>query len=336
MVKFGILGTGWIATDVVPAATGPNCSFVAVGSRNLERAQAFASQHGTAETKAYGSYREVIEDKNVDAVYIALPTDQHKEWTLACAAAGKHVLCEKPVAPTVEDVKEMIDACAAANVQFMDATHWVHHPRTATFKNLLSELKSPPTNVAATFNWQQMDPNNIRLNPTLEILGSIGDLGWYCAVAAFVVYGEVPTSVVSHVRRTVAPRGDKSSNMEIPVIMGGHAICHYSNNRTAFLSFDFDLCETQYVQVSAFDTTITLKDFVWPHNLQKLETEVRKLVTFHTAGQAETFIDTLGEHNRAHFMFDNFSAQVKTGILNTEWPARTLAVHKTMAMINQQ
>jgi predicted dehydrogenase len=109
-VRWGVLSTAKIGIDkVIPAtAAAERCEVVAIASRDLERARAAASELGIA--RAFGSYEDLLADPDVDAVYNPLPNHLHAEWTIAAARAGKHVLCEKPLATTSADAERMIQA----------------------------------------------------------------------------------------------------------------------------------------------------------------------------------------------------------------------------------
>lgn len=118
----------------------PNSTIVAIGSRSLEKAVAFAKDNGfPAAAKAYGSYEAVLDHPEVDAVYVPLPTSLHLHWVVLAARKKKHVLLEKPVALNVAELDQILAACESNGVQFMDATMWMHHPRTAEMKAFLSD-----------------------------------------------------------------------------------------------------------------------------------------------------------------------------------------------------
>ena len=112
-LRWGVLSTANIGIDkVIPAmAAAARCEVVAIASRDLGRAEAAASGLGIA--RAFGAYEDLLADPDVDAVYIPLPNHLHAEWTIAAARAGKHVLCEKPLAMTAADAERMIEACQA-------------------------------------------------------------------------------------------------------------------------------------------------------------------------------------------------------------------------------
>lgn len=138
-VRFGILGCAGIAEKIVRAMLMvPEVQIAALGSRSLQKAKDFATRnHLPAETKLFDSYDAVLDDGEVDAVYIPLPTGLHLEWVLKAAEKKKHVLLEKPVAPTVEDLDTFLAALEKNNLQFMDGTMFMHHPRTGEMHQVL-------------------------------------------------------------------------------------------------------------------------------------------------------------------------------------------------------
>ncbi|XP_028100491.1 uncharacterized oxidoreductase At4g09670-like [Camellia sinensis] len=161
----------------------PNASISAIGSRSIDKASKFASENGfPASAKVYGSYEAVLDDPEVDAVYVPLPTSLHLKWAVLAAEKKKHLLLEKPVALDVKELDTILEACESNGVQFMDATMWMHHPRTAKMKEFLSDplrfgqLKS----IHSIFTFDAGPDflnNNIRVKPEL---GALGDAGWYC------------------------------------------------------------------------------------------------------------------------------------------------------------
>lgn len=118
----------------------PEVKIYAIASRTLAKAQSFAAENELPEeTKVYGSYDELVEDEEVDALYIPLPTAFHVEWVLKAAAKKKHVLLEKPPARTVEELKVMVEALDKNGLQYMDGTMWMHHPRTRKMEAVLHD-----------------------------------------------------------------------------------------------------------------------------------------------------------------------------------------------------
>ncbi|GAB4861047.1 hypothetical protein Ancab_036206 [Ancistrocladus abbreviatus] len=140
-IRFGILGCADIARKLSRAIKlAPNVAIHAIGSRSVQKAREYAESNGyPPSTKIYGSYEEVLDDPDVDAVYIPLPTVLHLRYAVLAAEKKKHVLLEKPVAPNVAELDKILEACEANGVQFMDSTMWMHHPRTAKMKEFLSD-----------------------------------------------------------------------------------------------------------------------------------------------------------------------------------------------------
>lgn len=196
-LRWGILGTARIArTLFIPGVrSGSLTEVLAVGSRSLESARLFATELEIP--RAYGSYDALLEDPDVDAVYIPLPNSLHAEWTIRAAAAGKHVLCEKPLARTAAEAERTADACRAAGVLLMEAFMWRHHPQHARVRQLLdSGAVGLPSFVRASFGYL-IDPLsaagglNVRLDAALEG-GSLMDVGCYGINVARWVFGAEP------------------------------------------------------------------------------------------------------------------------------------------------
>ncbi|XP_058188865.1 uncharacterized oxidoreductase At4g09670-like [Rhododendron vialii] len=186
-IRFGILGCAEIAKKLSRAITlAPNAALYAVASRSSDKAKAFAAANGfPPSAKAYGSYEALLDDPDVDAVYMPLPTSLHRQWAVRAAEKKKHVLLEKPVALNAAELEEILAACESNGVQFMDATMWMHHPRTAVMKELLddSERFGELKVIHSTFTFAggpDFLTNNIRVSPHLDALGALGDVGWYC------------------------------------------------------------------------------------------------------------------------------------------------------------
>ncbi|XP_020594203.1 uncharacterized oxidoreductase At4g09670-like, partial [Phalaenopsis equestris] len=138
-IRFGIMGCADIARKLSRAINlSPNATIVAVGSRSEEKARRFITDNGLpATTRPHGSYESLLDDAEVDAVYLPLPTSIHLQWAVAAARKGKHILLEKPTALCVADLDRILEACESNGVQFMDGTMWVHHPRTAEMEEFI-------------------------------------------------------------------------------------------------------------------------------------------------------------------------------------------------------
>lgn len=170
---------------------------VAVASRSLANAQRFADELGIP--KVFGSYEELLNDSEIDAVYIPLPNHLHKEWTIKAAQAGKHILCEKPIALNENEAKEMIEACEDAGVLLAEAFMYRHQPKYKIIKERINngdigEIRG--IHSVFTFN-NAKDLNNIRYTKEWGG-GSIYDVGCYPISAARFLLEEEPSAVTAH------------------------------------------------------------------------------------------------------------------------------------------
>ncbi len=164
---------------IEPVAIVDGVELAAVAARDLERAEAAALRWGCAQ--AFGSYRELVECADVDAVYIATPASLHREWAIAAIEAGKHVLCEKPFAANAGDAQLIADAANASDVVVMEAYHWRYHPYVAQMREVIDsgDLGSI-SRVEATFDIQlgEIPRDDIRWDLSIGG-GSTMDLGCY-------------------------------------------------------------------------------------------------------------------------------------------------------------
>ena len=256
-LQWGILSTANIGKQLVSAFhASPFAAAVVVSSRDPERARQWAAQEGVP--RSCGSYDEVLADAEVRAVYIPLPTALHCEWTLKAAAAGKHVLCEKPLAASFGEAAEMARACSAAGVALMDGVFWSHQPKFAAIKRdgHFASLGAV-THCTAHFSWPQRDPGNIRCLPALEPTGCLGDLGWYAIRACLYAFGgELPLRV----------SGGGSRDEATGAYFEMHALLVYPGGRYATLGCSFAACEHQVFEVHGAEGTLRCQDFVWAHS----------------------------------------------------------------------
>lgn len=198
-VRWGIMSTASIGKrSVIPGIQESNRNVVeAVASRSLENAQSFANELGIP--KAYGSYEELLNDPAIDAVYIPLPNHLHKEWTLKAAKAGKHILCEKPIAINETEAREMVDVCNEAGVILAEAYMYRHQKRYEDIKTLIHNGEIGDIrgiHGVFTFNGAQ-DTGNIRFTKEWGG-GSIYDVGCYPISAARFLLDEEPSAVTTH------------------------------------------------------------------------------------------------------------------------------------------
>ena len=193
-LRWGILGTGMIANKF--AAEIPDCGraeLAAVASRQLDKARAFVEKHsGTP----LGSYEELLENSDVDAIYVSLPNGMHREWTLAALEAGKHVLCEKPLAATARQVEQLFDAAESADRCLMEAFMYRCFPRVQRAIELvrggaLGEVRL----IRSNFSFgREADRRDARYQAE-QAGGALMDVGCYCVNFSRALLGSEPTEV---------------------------------------------------------------------------------------------------------------------------------------------
>lgn len=199
-LRWGVLSTANIGVaKVLPAIQrSGNGEIVAIASRQVEAARAAADLLGIQ--TALGSYEDLLALDEVDAVYIPLPNHLHKPWTLAAASAGKHVLCEKPLALTAADAQEMVDACAAAGVAFMEAFMYRFHPVWVKVRDLVETGRVGELQAIFTgFGYHNDDPDNIRNRPEMGG-GALMDIGCYPINVSRMLFGGEPSRVSAAMR----------------------------------------------------------------------------------------------------------------------------------------
>ena len=194
-LRWGILGAANIARQkMVPALHASNyCDLIAVASRDEAKAEAFAKENSIP--VAYGSYEQLICDPTIDAVYIPLPNHLHVEWIKKAIAGGKHVLCEKPLSLTTQDVEDLIALRESSGLLIGEAYATLHQPRLYRLKELFDSHKIGQLSSGhGCFYLYNRDPNNVR-NAYTQGGGSLWDIGVYPIVVGRWMFGEEPNAV---------------------------------------------------------------------------------------------------------------------------------------------
>jgi predicted dehydrogenase len=190
-VKWGVLGVAKIATEkVIPAMQrGAHSHIAAIASRDAGRAQEAAARLGIA--RGYGSYEELLADPEIEAVYNPLPNELHVPWTEKALAAGKHVLCEKPVALNAEEAQRLIAAREASGKLVAEAFMVRFHPQWRRTREIVRSGAIGEVGAVQTlFTYRLLDPDNVRNRPPGG--GGLYDIGCYAIVTARYVFGAEP------------------------------------------------------------------------------------------------------------------------------------------------
>ena len=200
-VRWGVLSTADIGMEKVTPAIqrAENCEVIAIASRDIDRASTAAAQLGIP--TAYGSYEELLADDAIDAVYVPLPNDLHAEWVMKAATAGKHVLCEKPLAMNAGQAEEMAGACEEAGVKLAEAFMYRHHPTWIEAVRLVrSGIIGDLQAVQSWFSYCNDDPSNIR-NKVANGGGALMDIGCYNINMSRMLFDAEPRRIEASVRR---------------------------------------------------------------------------------------------------------------------------------------
>ena len=237
-VRWGVLGAANIAVKkVIPAMQrGELCEVLGLASRDVEKARRAA--HALGIRKVYGSYEELLADEEIEAVYNPLPNNLHVPWTKKAAEAGKHVLCEKPVAMSVAEARELLAVRDRTGVRIQEAFMVRTHPQWTTTLELIragrvGELRA----VAGFFSYFNRDPSNIR-NRLESGGGALMDIGCYPVTVSRFVFGEEPRRCLGLVERDPKMGTDRltSAVLDFP---SGHSVFTCSTQLVPYQRMQF-------------------------------------------------------------------------------------------------
>lgn len=235
-VRWGFIGAGYVASRAMAPAVhiADNAELYAVASRDRQRSE-------TLEPKVvHDSYQDLIDDPHVDAVYISLTNVQHKQWVLAALEAGKHVLCEKPLAMNADEARLMMEA-AERNERLLVEAVWTRwQPRMQRMAEVVrSGDLGDVVNVSSSFTFQGDLTNNYRSDPAMGG-GALLDVGGYQVHLWLMLFGDTTTCEIASVERTVGPTGiDLTTSVQVRL----------NNNIDALALSSFDLAPQQTISL---------------------------------------------------------------------------------------
>lgn len=226
-VRWGLLSTAGINRRVIPAVRASRRGeLTAVASRSQAGAEAYAEEWGIPQS--FGSYQAMLDSDSVDAVYISLPNHLHAEWTVRALESGKHVLCEKPFALTLDEVDRMIDAAEKAGLVLAEAFMYRHHPQTKIVGEWVNAGRIGDVLVVkGVFNFKLENLENVRLVPEWGG-GALWDVGVYPISFAQYIMGDKPKVVTG--RQRLGPSG-------VDEVFAG--LLEYDDDRLAQFSCSF-------------------------------------------------------------------------------------------------
>jgi predicted dehydrogenase len=222
-LRWGVLGVAKIAVEkVIPAMQrGERSQVIAIASRDLAKAKKASAELGVA--KAYGSYDELLADPEIDAIYNPLPNHLHRQWIIAAAERGKHVLCEKPIGLNAREAEEIIAVRDRTGIKIQEAFMVRTHPQWMKAVELCrSGRLGPVRSYMGYFSYFNDDPANIR-NISEAGGGALLDIGCYLLTTSRLVFGEEPKRVMGLIERDSTSSVDTLTSLMLD-FPSGHAI----------------------------------------------------------------------------------------------------------------
>ncbi|KUJ61248.1 hypothetical protein AR687_13745 [Flavobacteriaceae bacterium CRH] len=295
----GIMSTANVSRSFIEVLKGSSTiKITAIASRNLEKAKSFAKEFSIE--KAYASYQEMLDDPELDAVYIPLPNSMHAEWVVKAAKAKKHILCEKPIALTVEDVKEMYEQAIINNVLLMEGFPYKFQPQTILMLKMIQNGDiGEISQIYADFGFTVDDTeNNIRLKPELGG-GVMWDAGAYPVSIIRAITGQNPSEIIAH---------GKFNDQDLDIAVA--AMLRFDNGITAQFNCNFNAAPHRYVRIIGSKGIIAAgfnnmtkpntafieikKDLDWNYELEKIEVPYGVGLFF----EAEAFADHIQNYTK--------------------------------------
>ncbi len=306
---FGILGTGMIANVVATALqAAPSARLAAVASRSHANAETFAGNY--AGSRPIEGLDALLAESEVEAVYVAIPTAHKEAAALAAIAAGKHVLVDKPFVDAAS-VERMASAAAEAGLVFMDATHFVHHPRRDRLRAEVPERVGRPQAAHTVFYTGLADRSNIRFDPALEPMGALGDLGWYC-MRAIVEYLRPEGDLIE-------ARAAGNRDPETGALTHCSGLLAWEGGQTATFGSGFQTnAMADLVSLYGEKGVLLLDDFVmnWTNSFARQDPEVRTGFTQRTSDanpKTFAFVETPSQTPQQVLMVEHFRELAESG-----------------------
>ena len=338
---WGILGAADIARKNWQAiARSGNGHIKAVASRSSDRAAALISTCEKSvpfeqQVQPVEGYENLLADPKIDAVYIPLPTVVRDHWATAAIEAGKHVLIEKPCSTSAQQLRKIIDAAAARNLQVMDGVMFTHSKRFAGLMDAIHKERvvGDVRRIASQFTFcadSEWASSNIRCNSRFEPFGALGDLGWYSIRIALAAMGEkLPVQVIG---RSLKTHQHPDADQSVPIEFDGTLI--FEGNVTASLYCSFTAELQQWTNISGSEGQITIEDFVLPFHGRPPQFEIVKSrfntetcdFIMHRQGQIVSFDETANSaaDSQEAQLFRDFNNCVLSGTADSLWPKASI------------
>ena len=293
-LRWGFLGASRIGRKALaPAVQAAGQILHGVAARDPARAEEFA---GTFKANAYADYAGLLDDADIDAVYIALTNDRHLPWVLRALEAGKHVLCEKPLAMNAGEVEQMIEAEAASGRLVAEAFAYRFNRQIVRLTEILASGELGRIVSAQVTFGNTMDPSDFRWHASLGG-GALYDIGCYCTDLLRLIAGAEPTAVAAFQRMQGDVDATFAAALTFPAGIQGQFNCSFASARR------------QNLAVLGTDAMLTID---WPFAPRELAVALRVNDRLETFGPSEPYRDMV-----AHF------ADAAMGLVRPWYPSRT-------------
>lgn len=345
--RWGFLSTAGIAKKNWRAISRSQGGIVrGVASRETASAQRFIDEcQGNCPfpnaPEAFGSYQAMLDSDAIDAVYIPLPTGIRKEWILAAAKSGKHILAEKPAALSAADVEEILDVCNANGVQYMDGVMFMHSQRLPLLRETLKSSNGIGAikRIATQFSFNgdhEFRTKNIRSNSNYEPHGSLGDLGWYTIrMILWINEWRMPTTITARCISTLQGEGSPK-----PVPMEFTAEMQFDNGVSASFYCSFATEHQQWCHISGEKGSVWIDDFVLPFYGSNVGFDLVQpqfttdVCDFHMHRRSQRF--QMAEYDSGHSpsqeinMFNTFHRLLRESKPDLSWGRMTLQTQQVL------
>jgi predicted dehydrogenase len=266
-VGFAVVGLGRLALGQILPAMGKSkyCKPTALVSGDRQKALKIAAQYGIKESSIYdySTYDQIVQNPDVQVIYIVLPNSMHADYTVRGARARKHILCEKPMATTVRDCERMIAACSQANVKLMIAYRSQYEPNDlALVKMIRSGKLGTLRQYIATNSQNQADPSQWRLKQSLAGGGCMPDVGLYCLNAARFLSNEEPYEIQATIRQ---PKDDPRFT---EVEASCQVIAKFPSGFTASFNSGYDAHKSQFLRIEGSEAFAELNPAFAYHGIK--------------------------------------------------------------------